>query len=325
MCKIKNGAIVGIPSNPGNTLIIPAADKYGSPVTEIKKLGSGHNSCKFKSIQIPNTIKKIGEGAFFNCENLTEVHIPASVESIAEGFAPYCRQLEKITVDPDNPFYDSRDNCNAIIHKKTNTLVQGCKNTIIPQGVKIIGNSAFNGCKEGLESISIPESVKKISDFAFNECYNLKNITLPNGLQQIGKNAFDFCKSLETIHLPDSIQVIEKQTFMNCHSLEAIYIPDSVKDIKAEAFSGCRKILYIRIPAQVNIDNTTFDNIAPYHLVISTDLYKAIELRKQFPYFTEEALFAYDDTIVGSVVYSSKEVDIKNEENKKLDDFLRHP
>lgn len=325
MCKIENGAIVGIPSNPGNTLIIPAADKYGNPVTEIKSLGDGQTSCEFKSVQIPNTIKKIREGAFFNCENLTEIHIPASVEYIAEGFASYCRQLKKITVDPGNPFYDSRDNCNAIIHKKTGTLVQGCKKTVIPQGVKIIGNSAFNGCKEGLESISIPESVKKISDFAFNECYNLKNITLPNGLQQIGKNAFDFCESLETIHLPDSIQVIEEQTFMDCHSLEAIYIPDSVKNIKAESFFECRKILYIRIPVQVNIDDTTFDNIAPYHFVISTNFDKAVELRKQFPYFTKEALFAYDDPIVGSVVHSSKEIDIKNEAFKKLDAFLSHP
>ena len=42
--------------------------------------------------------------------------------------------------------YDSRDNCNAIIEKETNTLIQGCKNTKIPSGVTEIGRYAFDGC-----------------------------------------------------------------------------------------------------------------------------------------------------------------------------------
>lgn len=59
-------------------------------------------------------------------------------------------------------YYDSRENCNAIIETATNTLINGCKNTIIPNSVTTIGYGAFWGCS-GLTRIDAypnPEQVK---------------------------------------------------------------------------------------------------------------------------------------------------------------------
>jgi hypothetical protein len=43
--------------------------------------------------------------------------------------------LESIVVSPDNPVYDSRDNCNAIIETSTNRLIAKCRSTVLPVGI----------------------------------------------------------------------------------------------------------------------------------------------------------------------------------------------
>ena len=84
--------------------------------------------------------------------------------------------LEKITVESGNSCYDSRDNCNSIIDKKTNTLIAGCKNSVIPNSVARIDGLAFCGCS-GLTELTLPNSVKSIGDGAFAYCSDLSKIT----------------------------------------------------------------------------------------------------------------------------------------------------
>ena len=115
------------------------------------------------SIKIPNSVKKIGVYAFSGCSELTSVTIPNSVEFI-DGYAfSGCRSLSSIFVEEDNCVYDSRENCNAIIETSTNTLIAGCKNTIILNSITEIGDYAFVGCVD-MTSIKIPNSVKEIAD-----------------------------------------------------------------------------------------------------------------------------------------------------------------
>ena len=97
------------------------------------------------------------------------VTIGNSVTSIGNAAFANCRGLESISVESGNTKYDSRNNCNAIIETATNTLIYGCKNTIIPYSVTTIGYSAFYGCS-GLTSVTIPNSVTSISDYAFYGC-----------------------------------------------------------------------------------------------------------------------------------------------------------
>lgn len=124
------------------------------------------NECtSLESITFPSSLKILGQSSFRACESLTSITIPSNVTTV--GSCPFegCYNLTSIIVDPNNNVYDSRNNCNAIIHTASNELISGCKNTIIPNDVTRLGGNAFAGIK-GV-SIDIPESVTEIDGGAF--------------------------------------------------------------------------------------------------------------------------------------------------------------
>ena len=163
------------------------------------------------SIIIPNSVTTIGDYAFGGCESLTSVTIPNSVTSIGNGAFDDCSGLTSIIVEEGNTVYDSRDNCNAIIETETNTLIAGCKNTVIPNSITSIGESAFGGC--GFTSITIPNSVTNIDDWAFSDT-GLTSITIPYSLGYIGYNVFEGSENLTTvISMIEEPFEIDKNTF----------------------------------------------------------------------------------------------------------------
>ena len=150
------------------------------------------------TVTIPNTITEIGVWAFTG-SSLTSVTIPNSVTYIGFGAFTGSSSMTTITVASDNPVYDSRDNCNAIIETASNTLITGCKNTSIPSSIKFIGNYAFYACTS-LASFTIPKSIISIGDNAFSDCSGLTSLTIPNTLDSIGYRAFCYCSSLKDVY-----------------------------------------------------------------------------------------------------------------------------
>ena len=184
------------------------------------------------SIDIPNNVTTIGSSAFSNCSGLTSVTIPSGVTSIGRAFGS-CANLESIVVNNSNTTYDSRNNCNAIIETATNTLINGCKNTIIPEGITSIGQAAFLECS-GLTSITIPNSVTSIGDGAFNGCRGLTSINIPSGVTTIGDSAFNLCSYLTSITVEATTPpTLGSSTFLNTNNCP-IYVPAaSVETYKA--------------------------------------------------------------------------------------------
>ena len=173
------------------------------------------------SIIIPESVTSIGICAFYGCSSLTSITIPDSVTSIGERAFFGCSGLTNINVDINNQYYDSRNNCNAIIEKSTNTLLYGCQNTIIPNSVTSIGDDAFYRCSN-LTNITIPDSVTSIGISAFSDCSSLTSITIPGSVTSIGNSAFSSCESLTSITIPESVTSIEYGVFYKCSSLTTV-------------------------------------------------------------------------------------------------------
>ena len=175
-------------------------------VTSIGELVFG-NCSSLTSMTILNSVTSIGDCAFIGCSSLTSVTIPNSVTSIGDRAFEGCTSLTSIVVEIGNTTYDSRDKSNAIIETATNTLVIGCKNTIIPNSVTSIGNFSFRKCTS-LKSITIPESVTTIEYYAFADCTSLQSIT---------------CKS-------ETPPTIHNSTFENVSTSIPLYVPCGTVD-----------------------------------------------------------------------------------------------
>ena len=239
-------------------LVIPS-EVDGKKVTSI---GNLYGNKDIISVEIPNSVKNIGNSAFEYFRSLKNIIIPDSVTSIGSCAFEGCRNLTNIE---------------------------------IPNGVKVIGIRAFRDCRS-LTNIEIPDSVEYIQSFAFNYCENLKDVKIPDSVIDIGFDAFSYCKSLKDVTIPSSVTYIGGNIFSSCSNLLSInvsenntnyssidgvlfnkekteilaypagksgayVIPNTVKNINHGTFDDCNKITSIEIPNSViSIGDYAFSN-----------------------------------------------------------------
>ena len=210
------------------------------------------------SITIPETVKSIGTDAF-KATKLSSIIIPKNVERIYAG-AFSETPITSITVSKDNKWYDSRNNCNAIIETSSNTLIAGCQNTVIPEEILAIKDNAFSGCSK-LTSITLPESLTEIGIEAFKST-GLYNISIPKNVKSIGTGAFSYT-SLNSMEVDPNnqwydsryecnaiIKTSNNQLIAGCGNTT---IPDDVISIGSYAFAGVKGLKFIEIPRNVTI------------------------------------------------------------------------
>ena len=185
--------------------------------------------CGLTSVVIPDSVTKIGDDAFSDCCALTSVVISNSVTKIGYNAFSDCRALTSIKVAEDNPKYDSRGGCNAIIETESNKLLFGCQSTVIPDSVTEIGGGAFSNCC-ALTSIEIPTSVTEIGVCAFFGCTGLTNIVIPDSVTEIGKDAFYNCTGLTNVEIHSSEIEFGRGVFSDCENLKSIKVPTNTAD-----------------------------------------------------------------------------------------------
>ena len=210
---------------------------------------------------IPSSLKSvtvtggyIPTGAFYNCNNITNITLGDDVTGIGYEAFSGCTSLTSISVDENNPNYKSIDG--NLYSKDEKTLIQyaigkTATSFVVPDSVTTIGSYAFRYCTS-LTSVTFGENSKltTIGSSAFFGFTGLTSITIPNSVTSIGSSAFAYCTSLTSVTFGENsrLTTIGSYAFRYCTSLTSITIPDSVTRIGSYAFIGCSSLESMTIP-----------------------------------------------------------------------------
>jgi len=134
---------------------------------------------------MPNSIKVIGDYAFSDCTNLSEMNLPDSVINIGCYAFKGTKWLEN--------YKDVFIVMNNVVLSYVGPSLSS--SVTVPDGITSIGYNAFKN-RTDLTSITIPNSVTSIEDCAFSGCINLTTIFIPNSVTSIGSSVFANDKNL---------------------------------------------------------------------------------------------------------------------------------
>lgn len=227
---------------------------------------------------LPEGLDSIGKEAFQK-NFITEVTIPESVRAIGQSAFYYNQSLKSVTLN------NSMETINRSLFNSCNKLavVRGGRN------VKIVDQSAFSGC-DSLRSISditpvtINSSafyncrkleslnfsrIKSIGYESFYNCFGLKEADLTT-LTSINNRSFIACTGLKKVTLGNDITTIKSEAFRTCDALEEVVLGSSINSLESNCFYSTKNALkrvYITAPAPPAVGS------APFYSPSSVTLY----------------------------------------------------
>lgn len=273
----------------------------------VRKIGNfAFMDCtSLKSITIPESVIKFGEGAFKNCK-FQQVYYTGDVASwcAIDCFAGEYTEDNDQGYDEGSALIEVENGSPCCATTKLYINNELVVDLVIPYGVTSIGACAFRHCST-MKSLSIPDTVTSIGNSAFAFCTSITGVTLPNSLTSIGKSIFAGCSSLKSgniptnatyvayamysetaitsITIPSGVTSIGRCAFQLCEKLTSIDIPDSVTKIYPSAFAGCYALKSVSLGNGV----TSIGNIAfAYAPITSITIPKSVT-------FISEGVFYY--------------------------------
>lgn len=222
----------GVLSFSGKGLLYAANDENWFELDPTKIIiGEGFDSIQrycfnytvhLKEVVLPESMRKIGNGAFSDCENLETVHFPKKLTRIGSYAFSLTTALSEVR---------------------------------LPQTVKKIGRNAFRN--SGIESIEVPKGTI-VNDYAFSYCQQLKKVIYRG--ENIPEGLFSNCESLKKLSILSNIDSVGSKAFEKC-GFSKLTLPASVKTIDSGAFRDCKKLTSFVIPKKVtSIEKGTFRN-----------------------------------------------------------------
>ncbi len=185
-------------------------------------------------IVIEEGVEKIGNYTFYNLKNITGVTLPDSLKTVGEYAFYACNGMTKldlgsgVEVIDDNAF----ENCGRL------------SSVTIPDSVYEIAIYAFKGCSN-LTEVRLGKGVEDIQSFAFNSCSKLADVYYA-GSRGMWRNVSVGTPndSLENatmhygIEMPGEIEVEVTQTWYNSVTIESKEIKEENKVVALKLVDG---------------------------------------------------------------------------------------
>ena len=168
---------------------------YNKDMTRILCYPAGIKDTEFF---VPDTVKTIGDFAFYGTKALESINIPDSVTNIGTDAFGEC---------------------------------SGLKEVVIPDSVTSMGEAVFYKCTS-LEKVKLSVNITSPNPAVFQYCSSLKEVVLPESMKFISFFMFSYCKEITNIVLPDKLNSILRSAFQNCDNLKNITIPKNVTTIQ---------------------------------------------------------------------------------------------
>ncbi len=244
------------------------------------------------SVSFPQSLKKIGVGAFYGNTTLGSVTIPSGVTQIGRAAFGGCTGLTSVDIksyeleisDITNnrgailKYYPNGSNNNPVISNAGPFVGDANLNTVT-YNMTVIPDYFMLGCS-GITSFTINDNVKEIGECAFFHADNLATVAISDdsSLKKIGYAAFWGEKKLSSINLPEGLEAIDNVAFVNCTSLTDIKLPSTLESLGTGAFSACTGLTKINIPKNLTVNynsneigpdnsNGNYQNIGPFGIV----------------------------------------------------------
>lgn len=210
----------------------------GVPLTAVAENAFAENHLAVE-IQLPDSIKTIGDAAFLGCPALERVYAAGAVEIGAEAFAD-CESLTEVTLSDSLEtlgMYTFRG-CTALreqtllgVTELPEQVFAGCSllNTVHSPDVTRIGEAAFRDCIALKNPEIYWQNVTEICDRAFENCKAFAGDLRLSSLETIGIYSFANASNLRSVMLPERITVLPDGVFYNCPGLRRLDLPGITK------------------------------------------------------------------------------------------------
>ena len=251
------GSVTAIGNNAFNgcsaleTVTIAAGNGYYSDFASIGDYAF-RDCTSLATVSTPNLrTLTIGEGAFYNCTDITRLDLLSKVTEIGDYAFYGCTNLSGTSA-----FSYSLDgrlripSCTSL----GSYAFENCASlseVYFSDSITALEEGVFSNCT-GLRTISWGDEVTSIGDKAFMGCTSLRSETIPGHVTSIGNEAFKDCTGLASVTISNGVASIGDGAFEGCTGLTAISFPESVTTIGGGAFSGCTGFTEVTIPATVN-------------------------------------------------------------------------
>ena len=248
----------------------------------------------------PTGLKRIGAKAFYGYKKLRSVLLGRALESIGKEAFSSCLRLVSVRYQGDlKDWCNVKDEGSDLLKAAIDFSIQGervcdlrlpkglkevrdnlfkgyapMKSVAFPKGLKKIGVSAFEGCKN-LTVLRLPDSVTDIEDGAFAGCGEFRSVTIGRGIKRINAFAFSSPGGVKRMRFNGELRdwlaidfVMESDNdtnllldffffsfvrsfYLKGKKLTSLVLPEGIEEIREGAFADAAFLRAVTLPKSI--------------------------------------------------------------------------